>query len=123
METNDRSAPPAGGTVVSFAAGTPAAPGAYKLRVYAGYVSGTLGAPEQATAGGNFQLFLGNSQIGNTNDGFLGVMPTVGVLQGPFDFDITLDGNTSISLAANQAASAAVIYRGVMLLTPINLFG
>jgi hypothetical protein len=109
-------APTAGQTITSFAAGAVPA-GRYELGVEYYYAGGTLGTPETGTSGGNFQLFIGNQQIGNINDGFLNANP---VLNSPAikRFIVDLDGATSISLVANQAGSTGVKYAGAMWLEP-----
>jgi len=89
--------------------------GAYILSVEYGYVGGTLGAAEQTTSGGNFQLFIGNAQIGNQSDGFLNAPPVLNVMNMKH-FQVYMDGSTSISLVANQAATSGVRYAGALWL-------
>jgi len=111
--------PTAGQTITSFSAAA-TSPGLFTLGVEYGYVGGVLGAPEQTTSGGNFQLFLGNNQIGNQSDGFLNAPPVLNVMNTKY-FLISLDGATSIYLVANQAGTAAVKYAGALWLTPVYL--
>lgn len=84
-------------TAASLPAGT------YRFSCWAGYSAGTMGASEQVT-GGNIELYVGGVATP------LGIPPVIGLF-GPFNFDVQLDGNTSISVGTGpQNGSTGVVY-------------
>lgn len=103
-----QAAPTAGLAIATLA--TPAA-GNYAVRVYVG-LAGTLTVTTDAN---NVELLAGATVIGTIG------IPGIAGEWGPFPFDVTMDGASSLTVNAIGAATAASEYSATIIAEPVGI--
>lgn len=104
-----KSAPGAGVFFCTIPSASLSQAGEYRIRAQICYTGAALGAPEQSVANvGNVGLYLGNTLQVSAG------MPAVSGILLPFQFLVVLDGSTSVQLGAIAAATASVLYWGIL---------
>ena len=109
LNASGKQAAPAAGLAVATLA-TPVA-GTYAVRVWIG-LAGTLTVTTDAA---NFELLAGATVIGTIGN------PGTAGMWGPFAFDVTMDGASSLTVNAIGAATASSEYSATILAEPLGI--